>query len=417
MCIFSLICWTDWWTSEGYIRENKKVIIKSPFIKKMLGFSEWVIEVDISSIILNIKNEIIGIALIVGWFVLDFSTKEYVTNKLSLGVLLLADMFIEVLVWPILLVRQIDKEKKYTVSMRETFDLCEREGEITCDDDKMCIYRYAYTYSKKGDMPNKVIIFPPSTYLRFIDVNGNGYGSSEKGEYRMSTNLGAYQELSDCLVRAGYATLRLEGKRQLGAHGANAKMLSEFFLKILEQQSFHGEIFLFAHGYVNWDLSSYCEKMDLRGIISMCGAAIGFEEAEIRKMMWNGKSKKKALKVYNKIKEKVLREKEESINLEALHMKREDWIRKFFEVASQVPILVGYVSQDPYYSPEIAEEIKERKNEKVEVVKFERTDFTLRKCNVNRKINALGYLLDEKEKIPPMNPEVAEEIIKWMGKF
>lgn len=159
LCIFSLICWTDWWTSEGYMRENKKVIIKSPFIKKMLGFSEWVIEVDISSIILNIKNEIIGIALIVGWFVLDFSTKEYVTNKLSLGVLLLADMFIEVLVWPILLVRQIDKEKKYTVSMRETFDLCEREGEITCDDDKMCIYHYAYTYSKKEICQIKLLFF------------------------------------------------------------------------------------------------------------------------------------------------------------------------------------------------------------------------------------------------------------------
>lgn len=109
-------------------------------------------------------------------------------------------------------------------------------------------------------MPNKVIIFPPSTYLRFIDVNGNGYGLSEKGEYRMSTNLGAYQELSDCLVRAGYATLRLERKRQIGVQGANAKILSELFLKILEQQSFHGEIFLFAHGYVNWDLLSYCEK-------------------------------------------------------------------------------------------------------------------------------------------------------------
>lgn len=202
-------------------------------------------------------------------------------------------MFIEVLVWPILLIKQIDKEEKPTITMRETFDLCEREGEITCDDDEMCSYRYVYTYSKKGDMPNKVIIFPPSTYFRFIDVNGNGYDLSEKGEYRRSTNLGAYQEISDCLVRAGYATLRLEGKRQVGAHGANAKILSNFFLKILEQESFQGEFFLFAHGYVNWDLLSYCENINLCGIISMCGAAIGFEEAEIRRLMWGGKSKKK----------------------------------------------------------------------------------------------------------------------------
>lgn len=43
------------------------------------------IEVDISGIILNIKNEILEIALIGGWFVFDFSTKEYVTNRLSLG--------------------------------------------------------------------------------------------------------------------------------------------------------------------------------------------------------------------------------------------------------------------------------------------------------------------------------------------
>lgn len=102
------------------------------------------------------------------------------------------------------------------------------------------------------------------------------------------------------------------------------------------------------------------------------------------------------------------------MNMEALQMKREDWIRQFFEVAAQTSVLVGYVSQDPYYSPEIAEEIKERKNENVEVVKFERTDFTFRKCNVNKKISALGYLLDEKGKIPPVNPEVAEEIIRWL---
>lgn len=60
---FTLVHWISWWTADGYVRENKKVVLRSPIIKKILGFSMWVTEADRFSIILNIKNEIVGISL------------------------------------------------------------------------------------------------------------------------------------------------------------------------------------------------------------------------------------------------------------------------------------------------------------------------------------------------------------------
>ena len=232
---FSFICVTDWWTSEGYLRENKKVVLKSNVVKRVFGFSEWVTEVDRSSIILNIKNEIVLIFLIVGWFVIDADKKEYFIDKFCMRGIFIAIMIVEGLIWPMIIEWQMGKEEKPVVHMRETFDLCQQEGEITSYDDEKCIYKYVYTYSKKEDMPNKVVIFPPHAYSELMDVDGNGYTWNSKGEYKMLTNKGAYQELSDALVRAGYITLRLEAKRQLGLYKANAKMLSGLFLRILEQ--------------------------------------------------------------------------------------------------------------------------------------------------------------------------------------
>ena len=149
----------------------------------------------------------------------------------------------------------------------------------------------------------------------------------------------------------------------------------------------------------------------------MCGAGIGFKEVEIRRIMWTGKSEKKAQKIFEKRKAKILKERPEFNNCREIDTSREEWIEKFFEGTAGIPVFAGYVEQDPFYSPEIAEEIKKRNAENVEVVKFERTDFTFRKCNVNKRIHELGYMVDDKKKIPPMNPEVAEKIIEWLEKI
>jgi len=133
--------------------------------------------------------------------------------------------------------------------------------------------------------------------------------------------------------------------------------------------------------------------------------------------IWKGKSYRTAEKRYEKavrqIRKKAgLKETDDSF----LKPTREESCAMFVEKSKEIPMLIGYVEEDPYYSGKIAEVLKETATENMHVVKFEKTDFTLRIRNVNKRwsVYEWGRSLEKDGKLPPLNPAVAEELIGWL---
>lgn len=198
-----LYSWVN--ASEGVFRRKKKVIFRSDIHKMLFGFPIWIKQIDRSYLFINIFNEIMAVLSVIGWFILDIEQKEYLLQKFpSIGIIIiLAELF-----WSIALGILDARDGKDPVYIRETIDLQENQGSIIVGDANNYIYHYVYTHLRKEKVKKLVIILPESYFIT-EDVNGN-FRILRKGRYEIVSNVGTYEELSDKLVREGFATLRCE---------------------------------------------------------------------------------------------------------------------------------------------------------------------------------------------------------------
>ena len=234
-----LYSWVN--ASEGVFRRKKKVIFRSDIHKMLFGFPVWIKQIDRSYLFINIFNEIMAVLSVIGWFILDIEKKEYLLQKFpSIGIIiLLAELF-----WSIALGILDARDGKDPVYNRETIDLQENQGSIIVGDANNYIYHYVYTHLRKEKVEKLVIILPESYFIT-EDVNGN-FRILRKGRYEIVSNVGTYEELSDKLVREGFATLRCERefKDLNNACEADASNLGKLFLEIMKKEKFSGRIYL-----------------------------------------------------------------------------------------------------------------------------------------------------------------------------
>ena len=406
--------------SVGGIRKKKRVILNSNLKKILLGFPPWIEEIDRSYAFLNIFNIVLEITAIICWFVFSIEQKNMFSSKLIRIVVFI--MFAELL-WSVIIACLAAKDNPDKFYIRETFDLKERKDEITFYSERNPYHcYYVYTHLKENPKPDKVVILFPEGYYTTQDVNGNVREYLEKGKSKPFGNIGPYEELSDRLVRAGYATLRCERTEENLINenerdGLDGIGFGKLFLEILKREACEGEIYLLLHGKVNQLLFDTMEVVPVSGILSLCGAGMDVREEYMQLQIWKGKSYRTAEKRYEKavrqIRKKAgLKETDDSF----LKPTREESCAMFVEKSKEIPMLIGYVEEDPYYSGKIAEVLKETATENMHVVKFEKTDFTLRIRNVNKRwsVYEWGRSLEKDGKLPPLNPAVAEELIGWL---
>lgn len=407
----SMIYYSWFVASEDGFRQKKKIVLKSNIQKTLLGFPAWINQIDRSYILINIFNELMIIFFVAGWFIFDVKQKKIFLEKLPEIEIIIILFEIS---WPIILGFLDSKEERDKLYIREPFDLIEIQGSVVVGEDNRYTYNYVFTHLKSG-RTNNLVIFIPESYFLTQDMNGNSRLLNRKNEYETKDNFGTYQELSDCLVREGYATLRcertLEELDKIGTDKANGEVnLVEVLARILEQEKYNGKIYLLSHGRSNLWLPCITDSITADGIISLCGAGMGVREEYIQLNIWKGLSRKKAEKKVHKI---MSRNKELDKRAFTNYVK-DEYVNML--ISKKIPALIGYVKEDPYYDGKIAEEIGECNLEDVQVVKFEDTDFTFRKCRINKKrsTSMYGHRIEPGFQLPPMNHVVADEIIAWL---
>lgn len=127
---------------------------------------------------------------------------------------------------------------------------------------------------------------------------------------------------------------------------------------------------MLAHGRSNRLLIDLLSMIPISGIVSLCGAGVEFDEGYINSL-----------------------------------------------ISKNIPILFGYVQEDPYHSEASIEYIKKCVLEYIKIERFENTDFTFRECRINKKksIDKTGYKLVSGFQLPLMNPIVVDKILIWLN--
>lgn len=410
----SMIYYSWMVASDGGIRTGKKVVFKSNIQKVILAFPTWISQIDCSYIIVNLINEVWAIFFVVGWFVLSKTQKQFFLERFYLvGVIIL---FVEV-IWSIIVNAFSEKKKVY---VRETSDFEEMKGSIKLLGGNEYTYNYVLTYLKRG-ISNKCVFFLPESYYIVQDVNGNLRKRTEQDEFVITDNIGAYEELSDSLVRAGYTTIRCERSvEELHKHYNGEKRLIDLkkvVKEILQKEKLFEKVFLLSHGENNRWLPSIADEIDASGIISLCGAGMGDYDKAIRCCMWKGMSRRKAEKKIKKVIQKNMADTSQFDFKLCTKFAQDEFVKMLSE--KKVPTLIGYVKEDPFYDEKIAEEIGKSDLEGVKIIKFDDTDFTLRKCMTNKKrsVTEIGREINQEQPLEPINPIVEKEIIQWLSNF
>ena len=274
--------------------------------------------------------------------------------------------------WIVVLCFWNAKEIKGHMYHRETLYLQEKNGVLTVGTDHTP-FQYVFTTSKRMEAPKKLIIFVPDSYNNItLDAEGNISKYDAKEGWKMTYNMGAYEELSDALVRAGFATVRFareKGEKDLVMDFITKKEIIETYL---DREAFAGDIILLAHGLGNTELKQIVDGRRVSGIISLCGAALGMWESEVNRDVWMGGNRKRLEKKYQ-----LLMEHAPQV-FDPLKLSRSERVEEFVKIAKEIPVFLGYVEYDPYYDKELVEEIKASEDEKIEYHYYQDTDFTLR---------------------------------------
>ena len=385
--------WMNKMTTLGFVREKRKVRYRSNFTKVLCGFTVWIEEVDILILFLNICNVILFLSAII----IKRSDEIFTDGRVVCYYLiqLLAPML---LIWP------LSKEQKNQINIRETVDLQEKRGILTVGANQTP-FQYVFTSSKRMEAPKKLIIFVPDSYNNItLDAEGNISKYGAKEGWKKTYNMGEYEELSDALVRAGFATVRFareKGEKDLVMDFVTKKEIIDTYLI---REPFEGAIYLLAH------LEQITSERKVSGIISMCGAALGIWESYVNRDVWMGGNRKRVEKTYQKQMDRLPKESP------FLRTTRPQRVEEFVEIAREIPVFLGYVEYDPYYDKQLVEEIKASEDGKIEYHYYQDTDFTLRfrRKNIKKDVRVDGQEIDLG--MPRLNPGIANDIIEWVKK-
>jgi hypothetical protein len=298
------------------------------------------------------------------------------------------------------------KEKKEKVYHRECFDI-HKETEIlqVCENTYRCVYA-----SNKKSEEKAIVIFWPSSYYMVQDMEGFGYGVLAKNEWRRQTNIGAYEELADCLVHSGYGTVRIEAERTENVNPYVVEALAHQIEDFLYMKKTDTQKILLLHGPSNRLLPEIYPMMTVNGVISLCGAAMSCSAEQEQLRLWNPEKKMQL----HRTEQQIACENPVLFTEEKQKKTTDDWIKELVSVADEVPVLVGYAEQDPYYGVETVNKICEQNHSNITNVFFKGADFTLRECNPNKKIHYDGYL---PEALPGLHlhPLIGEKLIEWLS--
>ena len=211
------------------------------------------------------------------------------------------------------------------------------------------------------ETPTKLIIFVPDSYNNItLDAEGNISKYDAKEGWKKTYNMGAYEELSDALVRAGFATVRFareKGEKNLVMDLVTKKEIVEAYL---DREEYDGDIILLAHGLGNTELKHIVSERRVSGIISLCGAAMGMWESYVNRGVWLGGNRKRLEKQYQNQMEHAPQA------LDFLKISRSKRVEEFVEIAKETPVFLGYVEYDPYYDDKLVDEIRAAEEGKIE---------------------------------------------------
>ncbi len=261
---------------------------------------------------------------------------------------------------------------------RETVDIREEHRVIESAGHHVK-YEYVYTTSKKVKTPSKLVVFMPEAYGISQDVDGNIYDYYKQKGWKLISNMGAYQELSDCLVREGYATIRCQRVKERKLLKQIRVSSVDIFTEVPEFREFAGEIYVLAHGMTWIGAKELQEKKKIAGLISLCGTDMPQKD------------------------KKICEEQYESV------------IDDFIHLATQIPVFAGYVEYDPYSNRQMIEEIKRRTDAKIAYHYFSGTDFSLRHNKGERRKGVTVWRQKSGKRTEPLNSEVADSIINWLN--
>ena len=384
-----------YFTIEGAVRFQKKIKIKNKLVKKILLLTEFTKEIDRVLLILDLGC----VALAAYWFVITICDMPDKRCEYCLFCLVYFFFDMAAIVY-VELFRM--KEKNNKPYHREEFELQEETFDILEG-----TYHCVYTTNKRKIDKKAVVIFWPSSYYMFQDVEGYGYGyDAVKNELKRLSNIGAYVEVSDYLVHCGYDTLRIEASRTKSQNMYTIAEVAADIDSILNMMKPDKKRILLLHGPSNRLLSEIYQNVTLAGCISLCGAAMSYS-AEIEQLAsWVKANKNKPQRL-----ERQIMFENPVLSTEQMRLKKtEELLEELYFVADRIPIFIGYVEQDPYYSNSIVKEIK---HDNITTEYFEKTDFTLRECGVNKKVHYDGYL-DENLIAKWYNQKLPEKICEWL---
>lgn len=383
-------------TVEGAVRKNKKIILNNSKWRLLLTFSDYTKAIDRLCVILDI-----GCLLLVGyWFVITCSGR----HELRMSYFEIGNIYMVIDLFGMAYIELITmKENKGRVYHRENYDVEEEEWRFQVNENT---YRSVYSFNKKRES-RATIVFWPCSYYIFQDVNGFGYGLRKK-QFEKLTNIGAYEELSDYLVHKGYATLRIELVREYGVNPFIMQELGERIREFLGEQACENKYFVLLHGPSNRLLYEVYQSMKPAGIISLCGATMSCAAELTQLELWNGRKR------INRIKMQVANENPMLFTEEMQRKSSEELMAELVSVADEIPVFVGFAEQDPYYGCDNQEKIAERNHPNIVKQYFKGADFTLRRCNLNKKIHYDGYDV-ESVFTKRLHPDVVEKICDWLS--
>ena len=386
--VLGLIIWINYAVAGGVSRKGRTICFHSNLTKYICGFPGWIQEVDYSLVLLNFINMLLLVLALGKPFFIGIPGAEKIYHFLTNSKLA---VYIAISwAWIVVLCFWQSKELKDQMYHRETFDLQEKKGILKVGADQTP-FQYVFTTSKRMEVPTKLIIFVPDSYNNItLDEEGNISKYDAKEGWKKTYNMGAYEELSDALVRAGFATVRFareKGEKNLVMDLVTKKEIVEAYL---DREEYDGEIILLAHGLGNTELRHIVSERRASGIISLCGAAMGMWESYVNRGVWLGGNRKRL-------------------------GSRSKRVEEFVEIAKETPVFLGYVEYDPYYDDKLVDEIRAVEEGKIEYHYYQDTDFTLR---FRRKNTRKGAYVDGQKidaGMPRLNPKIVEDIIKWQS--
>ena len=393
-------------TMEDGVRQNKGILLKNKFVKRILGLPDVAKRIDRLVLALDA-----GWVLYVLYGLLYYHTEIF---PIKISYLKIGFIFLWVELATICYIGIcIQKETVHHAKHREYFDFIEKEEWMEVDQVR---YRCIYTRSKKKEPLKGVIVFYPSSYSLLQSSDGYYYvlaHEAGKDVMKQMANVGAYEELSDCFVRSGYATMCMELERGENIREKAGSLKIEDLADQIEafaQKHFPDtEIILFLHGPCNRLLDTLCHNMSVGKVISMCGAAMSCESQLEQLNLWTHNKKRNHF-------EEIIKYNNSMVFQEDMKGKTlEEYIKEIKTISKNIPIFIGSVEQDPYTSAENVKKIEMDNLEYVSCHYFENTDFTLRTCCVNRKVPYDGRPVQEiLTGNAELNATIPETILDWL---